>query len=105
MTVDWWELAQTCVHGSCGPSRSVRAGTLGCLPPLHLSCTQAAELLTSRGADTRMGEGLARHVHPAVLCCRQPVGMYFSAFNQKGRFREILRNWPSHNVRPGGASG
>eukprot|EP00891_Asterochloris_glomerata_P000944 jgi/Astpho2/944/Aster-00780 len=30
---------------------------------------------------------------------RQPVGMYFSAFNQKGRFREILRNWPSHNVQ------
>ena len=87
-----------------GSSWSSRAGTPR-LPPQHLFCTQAAQLLTWWGADTRMQAGLARHVHPAVLRCRQPVGMYFSAFNQKGRFREILRNWPSHNVRLDGGCG
>lgn len=30
---------------------------------------------------------------------RQPLGMYFSAFSQKGRFYEVMRNWPSHNVQ------
>lgn len=30
---------------------------------------------------------------------RQPLGMYFSAFRHKGRFYEIMQNWPSHNVQ------
>lgn len=25
--------------------------------------------------------------------------MYFDGFNQRGRFRKILNNWPSHNVQ------
>lgn len=25
--------------------------------------------------------------------------MYFSAFRQKGRFYDVMRNWPSHNVQ------
>lgn len=25
--------------------------------------------------------------------------MYFSAFRHKGRFYEIMQNWPSHNVQ------
>lgn len=25
--------------------------------------------------------------------------MYFSGFRQRGRFYEIMRNWPSHNVQ------
>lgn len=28
-----------------------------------------------------------------------PLGMYFSAFEHRGRFREILNNWPSRNVQ------
>ena len=34
-----------------------------------------------------------------LLLCRQPLGMYFSAFRHKGRFYEIMQNWPSHNVQ------
>lgn len=34
-----------------------------------------------------------------VVKCRQPLGMYFSAFRHKGRFYEVMRNWPSHNVQ------
>eukprot|EP00884_Botryococcus_braunii_P013926 jgi/Botrbrau1/22534/Bobra.114_2s0058.1 len=30
---------------------------------------------------------------------RNALGMYFDAFNQRGRFRRILNNWPSHNVQ------
>ena len=25
--------------------------------------------------------------------------MYFDGFNSRGRFREIMNNWPSHNVQ------
>lgn len=25
--------------------------------------------------------------------------MYFDGFNARGRFREIMNNWPSHNVQ------
>lgn len=28
-----------------------------------------------------------------------PLGMYFSAFEHRGRFRDILNNWPSRNVQ------
>ena len=41
-------------------------------------------------------------LHLAETCScmhRQPLGMYFSAFSQKGRFYEVMRNWPSHNVQ------
>lgn len=27
------------------------------------------------------------------------MGLYLSAFHHRGRFREILNNWPSHNVQ------
>lgn len=30
---------------------------------------------------------------------RQALGMYFDGFNQRGRYREICDNWPSHNVQ------
>lgn len=25
--------------------------------------------------------------------------MYFDGFNQRGRYRDIMNNWPSHNVQ------
>lgn len=30
---------------------------------------------------------------------RAPLGMYISAFQHRGRFKEVLHNWPSHNVQ------
>ncbi|BDA50170.1 NADP-dependent malic enzyme [Coccomyxa sp. Obi] len=30
---------------------------------------------------------------------RQALGMYFDGFNQRGHFRDICDNWPSHNVQ------
>ena len=46
---------------------------------------------------------MARHdraKNPLSTCaCRQALGMYFDGFNQRGRFRAIMDNWPSHNVQ------
>jgi malic enzyme len=33
-------------------------------------------------------------IHPFVLRCS-----YLSAFQHRGRFADVLRNWPSHNVQ------
>ena len=30
---------------------------------------------------------------------RQSLGMYFDAFSQRGRFREVMDNWFSHSVQ------
>lgn len=30
---------------------------------------------------------------------REPVGMYLSAFHHRGRFRDVLRNWPTHSAQ------
>lgn len=30
---------------------------------------------------------------------RAPLGLYLSAFQHRGRFEQVLRNWPSHNVQ------
>ena len=35
--------------------------------------------------------------HPSLR--RQSLGMYFDAFSQRGRFREVMDNWFSHSVQ------
>lgn len=30
---------------------------------------------------------------------RAPLGLYLSAFRHRGRFQEVIQNWPSHNVQ------
>lgn len=41
-----------------------------------------------------VGDG-CRHFHQLFI---QPSGMYLSAFKHRGRFRDILENWPSNDV-------
>ncbi len=36
---------------------------------------------------------------------RAPLGLYLSAFCHRGRFMDILSNWPSHNVQASGPGG
>lgn len=33
---------------------------------------------------------------------RAPLGLYLSAFRHRGRFMDVLSNWPSHNVQASG---
>ena len=32
-------------------------------------------------------------------CCRNALGMYFDAFRMRGKYRQILNNWPSNTVQ------
>ena len=36
---------------------------------------------------------------------RAPLGLYLSSFRHRGRFEEVLSNWPSHNVQASGSGG
>ena len=42
-----------------------------------------------------VGEACKRFDH----IYREPSGIYLSAFHNKGRFKELLQNWPSKNVQ------
>ena len=42
-----------------------------------------------------VGEACQRH-HRIY---RRPGGVYLSARSHRGRFAQVLRNWPSHNVQ------
>lgn len=68
-----------------------------------LDCVAAGSrwqiLLDFRHKAWFYGTSVCRNAESCLRRCRQPLGMYFSAFRHKGRFYEIMRNWPSHNVQ------
>lgn len=41
-----------------------------------------------------VGEGCQKYHY----LYKRPIGMYISAFDHKGRFKEVLQNWPNKNV-------